>query len=387
MSQLQRFNIRSGRAVIYFGPNTINALGKWVSQFRRVYVVTSRRAAKVSGALDEVLAIINRLGIKFEHYSAVTPNPTTKIVNEIAEHVWRFGADAVIAIGGGSVIDAAKLASIIVECGGKAEDYLKAGREVCGALPVAAVNLTHGTGTEADRYAVATVEETNEKLSIASDYIYPAISIDDPRYLKTLPRNQTVYTALDAMYHAIEAATSKASSPYTRMLGERVVELVVGWLPVALREPENLEARYWLLYASMLAGIAIDHGRTHIIHAMEHALSGLKPELAHGAGLGILGPHIVVHIYKAMPETMYRLLRNLDPSLEPIAEYAEKAGEAIAKFQASIGFAERLRDYGFTTEDFEKIAKLTMESARYLVNLAPFDVTIDMLKDIYSKAL
>ncbi len=387
MSQLQRFSVRSGRAVIYFGPNTVSALEKWVSRFWRVYIVTSRHAAKVSGALDEVLTILSKLGIRFEHYNAVTPNPTTKIVNEIAERVWRFGADAIIAIGGGSVIDSAKLASIIVECGGRAEDYLKAGREVCGALPVVAVNLTHGTGTEADRYAVATIEETNEKLSIASDYIYPAISIDDPRYLKTLPRNQTVYTALDAMYHAIEAATSRASSPYTRMLGEKVIELVVRWLPLALREPENLEARYWLLYASMLAGIAIDHGRTHLIHAMEHALSGLKPELAHGAGLGILGPHIVVHIYRAVPEVMHGLLRYLDPSLEPIAEYAEKAGEAIAKFQASIGFTEKLRDYGFTAEDFEKVAKLTMESARYLVNLAPFDVTIDMLKEIYSKAL
>jgi len=202
-----------------------------------------------------------------------------------------------------------------------------------------------------------------------------------------LPKNQTIYTSLDALYHAIEAATTKTSSPYTVMLGEEVVKLIAKWLPVALQQPENLEARYWLLYASMLAGIAIDHGRTHLVHAMEHALSGLKPELAHGAGLAILGPHIVIHIYRAMPEVMHRLLRHLDPSLEPTPDHAEKASEALARFQRSVGFTERLSDYGFTPEHFDTVARLTMESTRYLIDLAPFNVTIDMLKEVYAKAL
>jgi len=352
-----------------------------------VFIVTSRRAARVSGALDDVLSILTKLGVKYEHYDGVVPNPSTRIANDVGERVWRFGAEAIVAIGGGSVIDVAKIASIIAECGGKAEEYIKRVREVCAALPVAAINLTHGTGSEINRYAVATIEETHEKLSVASDHIYPAISIDDPRYLKTLPKNQTIYTSLDALYHAIEAATTKTSSPYTVMLGEEVVKLIAKWLPVALQQPENLEARYWLLYASMLAGIAIDHGRTHLVHAMEHALSGLKPELAHGAGLAILGPHIVIHIYRAMPEVMHRLLRHLDPSLEPTPDHAEKASEALARFQRSVGFTERLSDYGFTPEHFDTVARLTMESTRYLIDLAPFNVTVDMLKEVYAKAL
>ncbi|HIP57069.1 MAG TPA: iron-containing alcohol dehydrogenase [Ignisphaera aggregans] len=387
MTQLQNFIVRSGRATVHFGPNAINALERWVSQFRRVFIVTSRRAARVSGALDDVLSILTKLGVKYEHYDGVVPNPSTRIANDVGERVWRFGAEAIVAIGGGSVIDVAKIASIIAECGGKAEEYIKRVREVCAALPVAAINLTHGTGSEINRYAVATIEETHEKLSVASDHIYPAISIDDPRYLKTLPKNQTIYTSLDALYHAIEAATTKTSSPYTVMLGEEVVKLIAKWLPVALQQPENLEARYWLLYASMLAGIAIDHGRTHLVHAMEHALSGLKPELAHGAGLAILGPHIVIHIYRAMPEVMHRLLRHLDPSLEPTPDHAEKASEALARFQRSVGFTERLSDYGFTPEHFDTVARLTMESTRYLIDLAPFNVTIDMLKEVYAKAL
>ncbi len=387
MGSLRSFVVKSGRATVYFGIDSITNLEKWISDFSRIYIVTGKKSARVSGALDDVLKILNRFNVRYEHFDGVVPNPTTKLIDVVAEKMWRFGVEAVIAIGGGSAIDTAKIACVLVECGGKAEDYLKGRKSVCGSIPLAAINLTHGTGTEIDRYAVATIEETNEKLSIASDYVYPSISIDDPKYLKTLPKNQTIYTSLDALYHAIESSTSKTSSPYTEVLGEEAVKLIAKWLPIAVKEPENIEARYWLLYASMIAGIGIDHGRTHLIHAMEHALSGLKPELAHGAGLAIIGPYIVEHIYKHVPETMHRLLKHIDPSLRPVPEDAEKARNALIEFQKKVGFDEKLKDYGFKKGDFDKVAKLTMESLKYLVNLAPFDVDKDLLKDIYSKAL
>ncbi|HDI02237.1 MAG TPA: iron-containing alcohol dehydrogenase [Ignisphaera sp.] len=384
---LKKFVVRSGKALVYFGPNSVSAIEKWVRKYSRVFIVTGRRAARISGALDEITKILNTLDIKYEIFDGVVPNPTTALVDEVAEKIWRFGAEAVIGIGGGSAIDTAKIASIVSVCGGRARDYMKKLREPRSALPLAAVNLTHGTGTEADRYAVATIEETNEKVSIASDLIYPSISIDDPRYLRTLPKNQTIYTALDALYHAIESATSNASSPYTQLLAEQVTELVVKWLPIAIKNPDNLEARYWLLYASMLAGIAIDHGRTHLIHALEHALSGIRPELAHGAGLAILGPYIIKHIYKSLPEVMYRLLKHIDPSLEPIPEYAEKASESLKRFQKNVGFEDKLTNYGFKEEDFDKISRLVFESMKYLVDLTPFEVSRELLKEIYVKAL
>ena len=358
-------------------------LETWLSGFRRVYVVTSRSAAKLSGALGDVIGYLERGGIRYEVFDRVVPNPMASQVDTIAERIWRFGADAVVAIGGGSVIDAAKLASVVVSCGGRSREYLKREREVCGSLKLAAVNLTHGTGSEVDRVAVATVDEAREKVSIASEYMYPSISIDDPRYLVTLPRNQTVYTALDAFYHAIESSTSRAASPFTRLLGGTSARLIVRWLPTAVEDPGNLEARYWLLYASALSGMAVDNSRTHLIHSIEHVLSGLNPALAHGAGLAMLGPAAVKVLYAHQPEVLYEILRHLDPHLTPDPESAGRAAEAVRRFQASVGFGELLTDYGFTVEMAEEVARIALRSMRYLLELAPLDVDEDLIKRVY----
>ncbi len=384
---LPRFSLRYAHTQLYFGPGSVEALEKWVSQFRRVYLVTGRRSAEISGALRDVVQILERCGVKYERFSEVFPNPTDSLVNRLGELMWRFGAEAVIAIGGGSVIDTAKNASVVASCGGAIEDFIKGRREVRNALPVAAVNLTHGTGTEVDRYAVTTIERTKEKISLAHPAIYPRISIDDPRYLLTLPRNQTIYTTLDALYHAIESSTARGSPPIVEPLAEEAVRLIARYLPRAVENPSDLEARYWLLYASMLAGIAIDLGRTHLVHAIEHALSGLKPELPHGAGLAIIGPKIVELTYRAQPEKLWRLLRHIDPELEPVEEHAGRAARAVEEFQKRVGFSERLRNYGFSEEHEDQVVKLTMSSLRFLVDLAPFEVSENTVKEVFRGSL
>ena len=387
MYDLPRFVVRSGFVKIYFGAGSVGALRGWVRGFRRIFVVTGGASAKVSGALREVEGILKELGVKYGVFDGVVPNPTVSVVNELAAEMWRFSSEAAIAVGGGSVIDSAKLASVIARCGGDARDYLVGVREPYTSLPLAAVNLTHGTGSEANRYAVATIEETSEKIGLGSECMYPSISIDDPNFLKTLPREQTLYTTLDALYHAIESATSAAASPYTEMLAEEAVKLIVKWVPEAVKDPSNLEARYWLLYASMIAGISIDHGRTHLIHAVERALSGINPKLAHGCGLAIIGPHIVELIYKVKPEAMQKLLKHIDPALKPAADYAERAAEALKKFQEDVGFKEKLADYEFSTKHASKVKKLTLKSQEHLVKLAPLRVTEAMIGRIYRSTL
>ncbi len=385
--ELGRFVLRSGRTVLHFGPGSVSALEGWLSEFKRVHVVTSRSAARISGALGEVSRYLDRNGIKYEVYDGVVPNPSASLVDAVAERIWRFGAEAVIAIGGGSVIDVAKLGSAVAACGGRAAEYLRRERSVCGALKIAAINLTHGTGSEVDRFAVATVDETREKVSVASDYIYPSIAVDDPRYLTTLPRSQTVYTALDALYHALESSTSRASSPFTRTLAQESVRLILRWLPEAVEKPENLEARYWLLYASALSGICVDNSRTHFIHAIEHVLSGLEASLAHGAGLAALGPAAVRVLYASSPGPLHELLKHVDPSLSPSPEDAERAADALRRFQERVGFRESLADYGFTAEMAEKVADSALKSMRYLLDLAPVDASRDLVKRVYLESL
>lgn len=384
---LKSFSIRAGKTVVYFGIGAVKNVEGFVRRFRRAYVVTSRSAARVSGALTDVEAILKSAGVVYEVFDRVSPNPSAKLVNELGERVWRFGAELVIAIGGGSVIDSAKLAAVLAQCGGYVEDYINRRRDVCGALPIIAVNLTHGTGSEVDKYAVATLEDPRVKIGIGSEHMYLAIAVEDPQYLRTLPRNQTMYTAFDAFYHAVESATTILSSPYVVALAEEAVRNIVKWLPVAINDPSNIEARYWLLYASMVAGIAIDNTRTHMVHALEHVISGLNEGLAHGAGLAMLGPVAIKHVYKANPETLHRLLRYLDPSLEPTPSHAEKASEAVKRFHIGVGFRENLRMYGFSEQDADKVVELAQKYLQVNLSLSPIEPSKDILKEMYLSAL
>lgn len=383
---LRSFTLLHGPTKLYFGLNAVQCIKGYLESSSRVAVVTGRSSAKVSGALDDIVSILKDLGIEYEVISGVTPNPWDYQADEVALKIWELGADAVVAIGGGSVVDTAKFATVIASCGGKAKDYLYFKRKACRFIrKLIAINLTHGTGTEIDRYGVLTIKETKEKRGIP--ILYPTVGIDDPRYTLTLPLNQTIYTSLDAFYHAYESATTKETSPYIELLSEEAIKLIQEWLPKVIKDLKDLRSRYYLLYASMLAGVAIDSGSTHLVHAIEHALSGVEPKLAHGAGLAMIGPKIVELTHKVRPEESARVLKSLDPSIKPSPEDAPKAREVVKEFQGSVGFKERLSDYGIGKDDFKEVIGLVMRKLRYLwEGVTPFTVSEGLINEILEYA-
>ncbi len=381
---LESFNVYNGGVRLYFGRDVVPKIKKHLKQYRKLLIVTGRRSAVASGALPDIRRILEELSIDYRVYSGVRANPDTRIIEEVVEEYRGHGSEGFIAIGGGSVIDAAKATRVVVAGGGRIEDYLLGKRKPPASQPfLLAVNLTHGTGTEIDRYSVVTI--TREKLKIGFGAGYPDVSIDDPYYTRTLPRNQSIYTSLDALAHAVESATSTLSSPYTRLLAREAVKLIVEYLPRSLEDPEDLEARYWLLYASMIAGIGIDHGATHLGHGLEHVLSGFNPGLPHGAGLGMLYRKLIEVFYQYFPETLSEILKPLDENLKPRPEDALKARRAYEEFLDRIGFSEKLSDYGFDEDILGEAASFYMENPvmRKYHGLSPIRVTGDLVKNIF----
>ena len=172
-----------------------------------------------------------------------------------------------------------------------------------------------------------------------------------------------------------------------RLLAREAIRLIRSWLSKVLSNLRDLEGRYWLLYASMLAGVAIDAASTHVVHAIEHALSGMRPELAHGAGLAAIGPRAVYYIHKASPEHSAATLKPIAPDIKASPEDAEKASKAVEEFQRSLGFDEKLSDYGFGKDDVEEVAKLVLGPLKYMSEETPFPVTEEVVKDIYLSSL
>ena len=381
------------KTTVYFGCGAIHKINDIADQLvarniKNILVLTGRGAYKATGAWDVIVPALESRNISYTLYDRVTPNPTTAQIDEAVALAPQ--AQAVLAIGGGSPIDAGKSAAVLLANPGKtAAELYEFKFTPAGAVPIIAVNLTHGTGTEADRFAVATILEKEYKPAIAYDCIYPTWSIDDPALMTGLSREQTRFVSIDAVNHCIEAATSKAASAFSVSLAREAIALVAQYLPVAEKNPADLEARYYLLYASMLAGVCFDNGLLHYTHALEHPLSGVKPDLTHGLGLSILVPAVVKEIYAEKAVVLADILSSIVPGLAGIPEEAEYAAQKLEEWLAESGVPQKLSDEGFDESHLDKLVDLAFNTPSLggLLSLAPTEATPEAVRRIYADSL
>src|SRR5574344_2908807 len=310
------------RTTVYFGVGAIQKIYDIAKDLKskgidRVIVMSGKHAYISTGAWDVVEKALKENSIGYVNFDQVTPNPNTHHVNDATKLAREFGAKAVISIGGGSPTDAGKSVAILLEYPNKtAEDIYDFKFTPNKAVPIVSINLTHGTGTETNRFAVVTNLEKNFKPAIAYDCVYPTYAIDDPQLMTKLSPKQTRYVSIDAVNHVVEAATSVFSSPYTTTLAREVIDLVAKYLPKAIENAEDLEARYFLCYAAMMGGVCFDNGLLHYTHALEHPLSALKPDFSHGLGLAILLPAVIRNIYSAKSKTLAYILEPIVKGLK-----------------------------------------------------------------------
>ena len=383
------------RTCVYFGCGAINKMEDIAKDFKskgidKLIVMSGRHAYKSTGAWDVVEKALKSNGIGYINYDKVTPNPTTQAVNEAAAMAREFGAKAVITIGGGSPTDAGKSVAILLKYPDKnANDIYEFTFTPTEAAPIVAINLTHGTGSETNRFAVATILEKDYKPAIAYDCIYPTYAIDDPKLMAGLSPKQTRYVSIDAVNHVIEAATSTVASPYTVTLAREVIELVSRYLPKAIENPSDLEARYFLCYAAMMGGVCFDNGLLHYTHALEHPLSAMKPDFSHGLGLAILLPAVVRNIYAAKADTLAYILEPIVKGLKADVADTEKAATGVYEWLKSVDVPNKLKDEGFSEADVEKLTELafTTPSLDGLLAIAPTEATREAVATIYRESL
>lgn len=383
------------KSTVYLGVGAVNKIGDILQGFKRrninkILVVAGKNSYKISGAWGPTELALNNNNIEYKIYDKVTPNPTTHQVDEATNMGLEFGAQAILCIGGGSPIDAGKSVAIMLKYPNKSARELYEGQFVPEeALPIVTINLTHGTGTEADRFAVASIPETQTKPAIAYDCIYPMYSINDPALCTKLPKNQTIYVTLDALNHVIEASTAVTTNPMSILMAKETARLIAKYLPVVMENPEDLTARYYLMYAAMIAGISFDNGLLHFTHALEHPLSGIKPELAHGLGLAMLLPSVIGKIYPSRAEVLADVLEPIVPGLNGRPNEANKVAVEIEKWLFSLGVKSKLADEGFSEQDIKNLTAQVFEtpSLAGLVALAPIAADKKTVEEIYRESL
>lgn len=383
------------RSLVYFGCGAIQKMNDIAAELKKrgiekVMILTSKNAYKGSGAWEPTVDALEKNGIAYVHFDGVIPNPTTDSIDEATKAARDFGAQALIGIGGGSPIDVAKSVAILLEYPNETGESLYCYRFTPEkAVPIVAINLTHGTGTECDRVAVASVADKNYKPAIAYECIYPEWAIDDPELMLTLPPKHILYTSVDAVNHVVEAATTTCTNPFAITLAREVIALVHKNLPIALADPKDLAARYNLAYAALLAGISFDNGFLHLTHALEHPLSAVKPDLTHGLGLAMLLPAVVNAIYPARAAVLADILAPMVPGLKACPCEAETAAKAVEKWLFSVGADRKLADEGFTQESIAQLVELTQTtpSLPVLLSVSPVEAATELIAKIYTDSL
>lgn len=279
---------------IVFGPGKLNELASLPLPGKKALVVISQGASmRRLGFLDRTVSLLAKQGVDSVVFDKILANPVKRHIEEGSAVFTKEGCDFLVGLGGGSTIDSAKAIGVLVANGGDYWDYIGTGTGKGKplsrpAMPVVAIPTTAGTGTEADPWTVITNEETDEKIGFGVQSTFPVLSIVDPQLMTSVSPTFTAYQGFDALFHSTEGYIANIASEISDLYALKAISLIAAWLPVAVREPQNIEARTHVAFASTLSGLVESTSSCTSSHAMEHALSAFHPELPHGAGLIML---------------------------------------------------------------------------------------------------
>jgi len=327
--------------------------------FTKVFVVTGMTSTRKSPHLLELLDILHVNGIKTQVFSDVEPDPSVETVDKGAAELTAFGADAVIAFGGGSPMDAAKSMSMVSANGGSIIEYMRV-RKVYSkrGVPLICITTTAGTGSEVTAAAVTTDKSTQEKIGVGHDFQMPAYAIIDPVLHVSMPPSVTAATGLDALTHAIEAYIALKSNPVTDGLALTAIRMIGGSLRSACALGDNLEARSNMALASMIAGGSFTNAGLGAVHGIAHPV-GAQFGTAHGVANGIILPYVMDYCLMANYAKFREIAAALGKNVSGLTD-REAAGlsvEAVRELKADVGIPASLADIGVPASAVESIVK------------------------------
>lgn len=294
-------HVITGRDCILQSSKTFGAYGK------KALILCGKTSADTNGALADVTSALDTSQIAYEVYRGISPNPTVEQVVRASEVSSRCACDVVIAIGGGSVIDAAKVVAILTK-NDLTEEELFSLREFGEVLPIIAIPTTAGTGSEVTQYAILTDVQKETKSFVVSTDIFPKAAFLDGKYLVELPPVTTIHTAIDALSHAIEGYLAVRATAVGKILAMESIRLIAPLL-TRMRDGSvlTIEDRDALLYASMLAGIVISQSGTTAVHAMGYSLTYFK-HIDHGRANGLVLPGYLAFLQRERAQEVSDIL-------------------------------------------------------------------------------
>lgn len=351
-----------------FGRGTLNELHlQNLPGTKAMIAISNGKSTRVNGYLDRTQKELEMAGVDYEVFDKIGPNPLKEVTEQGGRFAKENGCDFIVALGGGSVMDASKAIAVMATNGGDLWDYMKSGTGKAmpiekSPLPIVAITTTAGTGSETDRGGVITNPKTKEKIPILDDTLFPVLAIVDPELMKSVPKKFTAYQGFDALFHSTEGYISSTASLMSDMVAITAIENVSRNLADAVKDGDNLEARERVAFGNYLSGIQMCVGTCTSEHSLEHAMSAYHQDLPHGAGLIMIS----IAYYKYFIEKHVcddRFIKMAKVMGKEDANRPEDFIEVLFKLQRDCGVDDlKMSDYGIVESEFDDLAQNALES-------------------------
>ncbi len=350
---------------------------------KKAMVVTDEGVMRELGFVDEVVTYLEDGGLEVEVFEGVEPDPSVKTVLAGKQKMLDFEPDWVVALGGGSPMDAAKIMWAFYEHPElEFEDIIEVNSipKLRNKARFIAIPSTSGTASEITAFSVITDREKKIKYPLVSAEIIPDIAIVDPKVPSTMPKHITANTGMDVLTHAIEAYVSTGATPYTDALALKAIELVFEYLDEAYENGDDLEAREKMHDASTIAGMAFSNSSLGIVHSLAHKIGG-ELHYTHGLSNAILLPYVIEFNYKAAEDKFKKIEETLG---------IDNLAAAVRELNQNVGIPAKFKDlegFDITDEKFEDALTRMPNNAHQdpctLTN--PNEPTVENMKEIYKK--
>jgi alcohol dehydrogenase len=401
MTQRHFWNFHSAGRVV-FGSGSIAKLDQFIRPWKpsRLLIVTDAILIQ-AGVVAQVEAPLREAGFDVSLFDGGQPEPACAIADAALAQAKSVRPDVIVAVGGGSNMDVAKIVAALLTHGGAMRDYFGYGNVPGPVLPLVCIPTTAGTGSEVSHAAVLTDTENQMKVSILSHYLRPALAVVDPKLTLSCPARPTADSGIDALTHAIEAMTAthfdelnvsaeepfpyEGKQPIGDCLAEKAIELIGQHLVTAVNEPNNLVAREGMALAATLAGLAFSNNAVAAVHALEYPIGGAL-HVSHGAGNGLLLPHVMeFNLRERLPE-FARIARLLGENTNGLSEEAAAAQAVVAvkRLSHAIGIPQRIRDLGGTLEQLPTFAAKSFAIKRLMLLNPRRPTEADLLNILHS---
>lgn len=386
------FNLNSPTNLL-FGAGSLQQLGSQTMPGKKALLLLSAgKSAKVSGALDKTQEQLEQAGVEYVPCAIIKENPTKDLVMEAAGVARENGCDFIVALGGGAVLDSSVAVAAMATNPGDLWDYVVGGTGKAqplanDPLPIVTITLTAGTGSEINNWGVISKLDTHEKIGFGGDpRLVPVLAIVDPELMKTVPPKYTAYQGFDALFHNTEVMMSKGVNILSETVALSAIEHIAKYLPKAVADGNDLEAREHVAYGSTMAGITMQLTSTTAQHSMEHAMSAYHPNLPHGAGLILISKAFAEYFIErhACDEQFVKMARVMGM---PDADKPEDFVTALVKLQQDCGVADlKMSDYGIQKEECMTLAVNARETMGGLFLANPCEMNDEDCAGVFEKA-